>query len=74
MGFLSRMREKAQGAAGKHSGKVKQGIDSASQKVDERTGGKYSDKIQKGTEKAKGYVEEQGSQGGGQEEIGRAHV
>ncbi|MEU7282294.1 antitoxin [Streptomyces sp. NPDC045431] len=60
MGFLDQMKaklapakEKVQGLAQQHEGKIDQGLEKAARMVDHRTKGKYSDKIQSGTGKAK---------------------
>ncbi len=64
MGFLGKMKERAQQYAGKHPEKTQQGVDKAAQQADERTGGKYSEKIDQGRQKTQDYVQ---GQGGGQE-------
>lgn len=45
--------DKAKDFAGQHSDQVNQGIDSASQAADQKTGGKHSDHIQQGADQVK---------------------
>lgn len=60
MGFLDKLRGKAEDLAEEHGDKIQDGIDKVADIADEKTGGKYSDKIESGAEKAKDVVEDMG--------------
>jgi uncharacterized protein YjbJ (UPF0337 family) len=53
MGFLDKLRGKAQDVVDEHGDKVSQGIDKAAEVIDDKTGGKLGDKADTAAEKAK---------------------
>ena len=53
MGFLDRFKRKTTTAVDEHGNKVGQGIDKASDVVDDKTGGRYSEQVDAGADKAK---------------------
>jgi len=60
MGFLDDLKNKAKALAEEHSDKIEQGIDNASDLIDDKTGGQHHDKIETGSAKAKDFVEQLG--------------
>lgn len=66
MGLFDKAKEKASGLAGGNSDKVDQGVDSAGDFVDDKTGGEHADKVDKGQEFAKDKFGEGDQQGGQQ--------
>lgn len=66
MGLFDKAKEKASGLAGNNSDKVDQGVDSAGDFVDDKTGGEHADKVDKGQDFAKDKFGEGDQQGGQQ--------
>jgi hypothetical protein len=54
------MKDKATDATGEHSDQAKDGMQSAADKADEKTGGKYGDQIDKGMDAASDKVDGMG--------------
>ncbi|MDX3536056.1 antitoxin [Streptomyces sp. MB09-01] len=50
---LAPAKEKVEGLAQQHEGKIGEGLDKVAKAVDSKTHGKYSDRISSGTGKAK---------------------
>lgn len=58
--------DKIKSMAGKHSDKVRKGLDQAADTADRKTGGKYGDKIDTAKDRAKDYIEREGDRPGGE--------
>lgn len=58
MGIADSFREKAEQAVDKVGGeRVKDGVEKAGDKLDEKTGGKYADHVDKGQNAASDYID-----------------
>lgn len=63
--------DKIRSMAGKHSDKVRKGLDQAAETADRKTGGKYGEKIDTARDRAKGFVDKEGRHQGDERGEGR---
>jgi len=64
MGFLDRLKQQANTAAGKHGDKIVGGLDKAGDAVNKRTGGKYAAHVTKAKTAAKNGIDKAGRSDG----------
>jgi len=64
MGFLDKLKQQANTAAGKHGDKIAGGLDKAGDAVNKRTGGKYADHVAKAKTAAKDGIDKAGRNDG----------
>ena len=64
MGFLDKLKQQANTAAGKHGDKIVGGLEKAGDAVNKRTGGKYADQVTKAKAAARTGIDKAGRSDG----------